>query len=130
MNAYATSLVVAACVFAGGAVGLRLSRVLPTGHLSKETQDVIRLGTGMLSILASLVLGLVIATVKTSFDATNTALPAYAADLIVLDETLRDIGDEALAARRLLRDYTGFVLRDVWSDRSIPSSSRTWTPAR
>jgi len=114
MNATATSLVVAGIIFAGSLIGLRLPKVLPDRHLSKETLDTIKLGTGMLSVLASLVLGLLIATVKTSFDSTNSAVRAYSADLIVLDETLRDYGDGAIPARRLIRDYTSRLLRDVW----------------
>ena len=54
MNALTTNLAVAAFVFAGGMIGLHLHRLLPERQLCKETQDVIRLGTGMLSILASL----------------------------------------------------------------------------
>jgi hypothetical protein len=114
MDAVTTSLIVAACVFAGGLAGLGLSRVLPASHLSKETQDVVRLGTGMLSVLASLVLGLLIATAKSSYDNTDAAIRTYAADLILLDETLRDYGDSALPARRLLRDYTTVLLGSVW----------------
>ncbi len=117
MDALTISLIVAACVFAGGVAGLSLHRVLPAAHLSKETQDVIRLGTGMLSVLASLVLGLLIATVKTSFDTTQSMIRAYAAELVVLDETLRDYGDAALAPRRLVRDYTTRLLHDNWPDQ-------------
>jgi hypothetical protein len=112
----AISLGVAAAVFVSGIAGFNLHRVLPEHHLSKETHDVIRLGAGMLSVLASLVLGLMIATVKTSYDSTNAALHSYAADLTVLDETLRDYGDAALPARRLLRDYTLRLLDNVWRD--------------
>ena len=96
--------------------GFRLNGILPAAQLSKETHDVVRLGTAMPSLLASLVLGLLIATVKTSYDATDNAVRAYAADLIVLDETLRDYGEGALASRRLLRDYTNLILRNVWPD--------------
>ncbi len=108
------SLVVAACIFAGGLIGLTLHRFLPEMHLTKETQDVVRLGIGMVSVLASLVLGLLVATAKSSFDATDTSIRAYAADLILLDETLRDYGDQALGTRRRLRDYTERLLRDNW----------------
>lgn len=114
MNAIEMSLLISAFVFAGGVAGLHLHRVLPSNHLSTETQDVVRLGTGMLSVLASLVLGLLIATVKTSFDNTDTAVRSYSADLIVLDETLRDYGDTALAPRRLVRDYTALLLSRIW----------------
>jgi len=116
MDAVTTSLIVTACVFVGGMVGLGLNRVLPEAHLSKETQDVVRLGTGMLSVLASLVLGLLIATAKSAYDNTDTAIRTYAADLILLDETLRDYGDAALQPRRMLRDYTAFLLHDVWPE--------------
>lgn len=115
MSALAISLTIAACVFAGAVIGMVLHRVLPETHVSKDTLDVIRLGTGMLSVLASLVLGLLIATVKTSFDATDNAIRAYAADLVLLDETLRDYGDAARPARVLIRDYTLRILHDSWS---------------
>ena len=66
MNTITASILVAVCVFAGGLGGLYLHRFLPAHHLEKETQEVIRLSTGMLSVLASLVLGLLIATAKSS----------------------------------------------------------------
>ena len=109
-----TSLGAAACVFTGGIAGLQLHRVLPAAHLTRETQDVVRLGTGMLSVLASLVLGLLISTAKTSYDTTDRAMRAFAADLILLDETLRDYGDTARTPRDLLRDYTRQAREDHW----------------
>src|SRR5579862_869243 len=77
MNSITMSLFVAACVLAGGLVGLFLHRFLPRGHLPKDTQDVVRLGTGMLSVLASLVLGLLIATAKSSYDTVDHNLRSY-----------------------------------------------------
>jgi hypothetical protein len=56
-----------------------------------------------------------IATANTSFSAAGTALSAYAADLTVLEKTLRDYGEDTLAARRTLRDYTKMLLNDVWA---------------
>jgi hypothetical protein len=112
----------AICVFAGGLTGLQLHRVLPERHLTRETQDVVRLGTGMLSVLASLVLGLLISTAKTSYDSTDHAMRAFAADLILLDETLRDYGAAARPARDLLSGYTRQTIEDHWpsaADRAV-----------
>jgi hypothetical protein len=114
MNAITASLVVAACIFAGGLAGLYLHRILPQHHLTKETQDVVRLGTGMLSVLASLVLGLLIATSKSSYDSTDRAVRSYAAELALLNEILRDYGGGASVPRDLLRSYTERLLQDVW----------------
>ena len=104
MNTITISLLVAACIFAGGVGGLFLHRIVPRDHLTRETLDVIKLGTGMLSVLASLVLGLLIATAKTSHDQTDQAIRNYAAQLALLNETLRDYGGAASVPRDRLRD--------------------------
>ena len=114
MDALTTSLLVAVAVFLSSLVGLSLHRVVPEGHLSQETRSVILLGTGTLSLLASLVLGLLVSTAKSSYDATETRIQNYAAELILLDETLRDYGDGALPPRRLLRSYTELFMQILW----------------
>jgi hypothetical protein len=49
MSTISTSLLVASCIFRGGAGGLYLHRALPREHLTRETLDVIKLGkTGQL----------------------------------------------------------------------------------
>jgi hypothetical protein len=121
MTPILTSILVVVCIFAGGLIGLSLNRVLYADHLSKETQDVVRLGIGMISVLASLVLGLLIATAKSSYDTTDDAIRHYAAELALLNETLRDYGGDAAKPRDLLREYTSTVLNDIWpSDGQIP----------
>ena len=114
MNTITISLLVSAVVFAGGLAGLFLNRLLPQDHLTTDTQDVVRLGIGMLSVLASLVLGLLIATAKTSYDSTEHAIRSYAAELALLNETLRDYGGEASVSRDVLRSYTERLLEDGW----------------
>lgn len=116
MSSITLCLLISACIFIGSLVGIYLHRVLPRVDLSKDTQDVIRLGTGMLSVLASLVLGLLIATAKTSFDTTNSEIRSYGADLILLAETFRDYGPAADVPKATLRDYTQRVLADDWPE--------------
>ena len=114
MTTIEISLLVAACVFAGSLVGLFLHRLLPETHLTPQTMDVVRLGNGMLSVLASLVLGLLIATAKSSYDSTTHSIRDYAAELGVLNETLRDYGGPASVPRDALRRYTERFLADGW----------------
>lgn len=80
MNTIVTSLTVAGSIFGGGLAGLYLHRLLPEQHMTRESQEVIKLGTGMLSVLASLVLGLLIATAKGSYDSTDRGIRSYAAE--------------------------------------------------
>ena len=52
MNHLTASLIVAACVFLAACIGLTVHRVQPESHRTNETLDVVRLGTGMVSVLA------------------------------------------------------------------------------
>lgn len=121
MDPIVISLIVTAVVFLGGVAGLHLHRLLPKHHLTKETQDVVRLGIGMMSVLASLVLGLLIATAKTSFDTTDHQLRSYAAELILLNETLRDYGDSASEPRSYLRSFTEQTIAANWGTDRPPN---------
>ncbi len=114
MSPELASLAVSAAVFSGALVGLYLHQMLPKAHLTKETQDVVRLGTGMLSVLSSLVLAMLISTAKTTYDTADRDLRTFSADLILLDETLRDYGEAAAGPRGLLRQYTQRMIAETW----------------
>jgi hypothetical protein len=114
VNSYLLASIVFTCVFAGSMIGLWLNAWLPDHHRSAASHDAIKLGTGMLSVLASLVLGLLIADIKHSFDTTDAQMRGFAANLILLDETLRDYGPGADEARTLLHDYTARAIEDQW----------------
>lgn len=64
MSALLIAAIVLACVFAGALFGMFLRGVLPAHHLSDESKDVVRLGTGLVATMAALVLGLLVASAK------------------------------------------------------------------
>lgn len=108
--------IVAGTVFAGGVAGLTLCPRLPRHHQTSDTRDIVRLGIGMLSVLASLVLGLLIARAKETFDTADERIRNYSADLILLDRSFRNYGPGTDAARQLLREYTGAALDTTWPE--------------
>jgi len=120
MNSYAVASVVFVIVLTAALVGIAMNGRLPEHHRSSASHDAIKLGTGMISVLASLVLGLLTASIKTTFDTTDQQIRTYAADLILLDRTLRDYGPEATSVRGMLRAYTAQSLRDHWPDAGQP----------
>lgn len=115
MTAGVIAFVVSACVFMGGIIGLLLNRILPEHHLTKETTDAVRLGTGMLSVLAALVLGLLIATARDSLDAADRMIRGMSANLIEIDQTLDAYGAEVTPIRELLHRYAAAMLKDGWA---------------
>ncbi|MBL6082789.1 hypothetical protein JMJ56_33090 [Belnapia sp. T18] len=115
MTAGVIAFMVSVCVFAGGITGLLLNRILPEHHLTKETTDAVRLGIGMLSVLAALVLGLLIATARESLDAADRIVRGMSANLIEIDQALDAYGPEVAPTRELLRRYAAAMLRDNWA---------------
>lgn len=99
-----------ACIFAGAVVGMVLRPRLPGHHLSKDSLDVIKVAVGMIAAMSSLVLGLMTASVKGSFDLVDRQHRVFAARLIQLDDALRHYGPEAVDARVKLKQYVERVI--------------------
>ncbi len=95
-------------------VALWLHPRLPAHHLSKETTDIVRLGVGVVATITALALGLLISSVKGSFDQVNRDVQVFAARLILTDRALRFYGPGAEHARALLREYTERALNETW----------------
>ena len=116
MSGIQIGLVTFLCLLGGALVGVFLHPLLPGSHRTKDTQRVVKRGIGMLITVAALVLSLLTYSVKTSFDNTETNVRAFAADIVVLDRSLRAYGPEAAPARALLRRYTTDVLHSTWPE--------------
>ena len=69
MTPIATSLLAFALALVGILVGSFMQRVLPEGHLSSDSKEVVKLSMGVVGTLTALVLGLLIAGAKSSYDA-------------------------------------------------------------
>jgi hypothetical protein len=121
VSSYTITTIVFVCLFWGSIFGMWLGHRLPEHHRTAESHDAVKLITGMLSVLAALVLGFLIASVKNGFDNTDSQIRHFAATLILLNETLKDYGLETEPARDLLRRYTARAIDDNWpADRSTP----------
>ncbi|TMA50560.1 MAG: hypothetical protein E6J76_11920, partial [Deltaproteobacteria bacterium] len=99
MSAMAIGWIAFACVFGGALLGMFLRGVLPEHHLSQDSKDVVKLGMGLLGTTAALVLGLLIASAKSSFDTQNTEVKQAAANIVLLDRALAQYGPETKDAR-------------------------------
>ena len=122
MNTISVSLIVLACVFGGALLGLFLRNALPEHHLSADAKDVVRLGTGLIGTIAALVLGLLIASAKSSFDTQSAQVKQMTAQVVLLDNLLAQYGQEAAATRALLRPVVAIMADRVWRESSSGSA--------
>ena len=95
-------LLVFSCTLGGAFLGIWLRERLPDHHLSHESQDVVKLGVGLIATMTALVLGLVTASAKSAFDAMDAAVKQGAGDILALDRTLARYGPEAEPIRAAL----------------------------
>ena len=109
MSPTAIGLIVLVCVFGGAVLGMFLQKVLPEHYLNDASKDVVKLVTGLIATLAALVLGLLVASAKNSFDTVNEGFRESAARIILLDRALAQYGPETKDLRDLLK--RGFTAR-------------------
>jgi hypothetical protein len=102
--------------------GTSLRRMLPQDHLSKESQDVIRLGMGLVATMTALLLGLVTAAAKGSFDSQDAAVRNAAAGILSLDRLLARYGPETQPARTMLKTAVADRIESIWSTTGTVSA--------
>jgi hypothetical protein len=119
VHSITTGLIVFACVFGGTLFGLYLSKRVAARHLSADSKDVMKLALGVIGTLAALVLGLLLASAKSSFDAKSNGINQIAADIVLLDRALARYGPETRDARDLLRHALAADIRQVWPEEKL-----------
>jgi Protein of unknown function (DUF4239) len=132
MSPLAISLIVFACVFGGAMLGMVLRSHLPEHHQNADSQRVVNLGAGIIGTMAALVLGLLVASAKGTYDAQNNELTVAAAKIVLLDRGLSLYGPEANDARSLLRSAVNQMVERLWPDQrpaqSVALGSRSSDP--
>jgi hypothetical protein len=114
MSTLTVSGIIFACILGGALLGMVLRGLLPEKHLSAETKDLVKLGMGLVGTMTALVLGLLIASAKASFDAQRSGVAQLSGNLIFLDRTLAHYGPEAKEVRELLRASVADMIDRTW----------------
>src|SRR6476646_8423737 len=121
MAPIAISLLAFALALAGTLLGSISQRMLPEGHLSSDSKEVVKLSMGVVATLAALVLGLLVASAKSTYDARESEINQLTAYVILLDNLLAKYGEEAEPARASLRQAIPPVVDRIWREgQSVP----------
>ena len=118
MNPTMISLTVFACTFGGALLGLWLRTALPKHHLDQESKDTVKVGIALIATMTALVLGLVTASAKSSFDAVESGVQQTAIETLTLDRTLAQYGPETKMIRTGLKFAVGARLEMIWPQNS------------
>jgi len=121
-------LVTFVSIAVGGALGMLVRIRLPQAQLA-ESKEVIRLGAGLMGTVAALVLGLMIASAKNSFDSQIANVRQLAANIILLDELLEQYGPETSEARVMIRRAAAITVQRVWRENTGADRAETFSPS-
>jgi hypothetical protein len=114
MTPVETSSIVFAFAFGGALAGMFLGAALPENHLSPDSKSLVNLGMGVIGTIAALVLGLLVASAKASYDKQSDELTEVSANVVLLDRALSLYGSETKEARNLLRNSVVWALERTW----------------
>jgi hypothetical protein len=116
LSPIAVSLIAFVIILGGAFAGTLLRKALPGSHLADDAKDIIRLGTGLIATIAALVLGLLIASAKGSYDTQSGQVQHLTADVVLLDQLLAQYGPEARPIRVLMRRAIGPFVDRLWRE--------------
>jgi hypothetical protein len=128
-NPTLVALISLCSILVGTFVGIWLRSRLPEHHLSKESESVVKLGVGLIATLSALVLGLLIASAKTSYDTKVSEVNQMTANMIMIDQMLAEYGPDVRPAREQLRSAVQAMVQKLWNEGNERSANaRAFTP--
>ena len=119
MTSTTTGLCVFACVFGAAASALLARNALPEHHLSADTKDTVKLAMGLVATMAALVLGLLVASAKSSYDLQKSEVVQMAGKVAFLDRILAHYGPESAEARAALRRALEVAITRIWPENKL-----------
>jgi hypothetical protein len=114
MNNWASGIVVFTGAFGGGLVGIKLKSMLPEHYLNKESTDTIKMAIGLVATMTALILGLVTASAKGTYDAMDRTVKEVATDVLSLDRNLARYGPDTATARAQLKHIVAARIDIMW----------------
>jgi hypothetical protein len=115
-------------IAAGIAIGMLLRRRLDEKHL-EAAKDVIRLGAGFLATLSAVLISLMIASAKSSYDTQDSHFRQLAAYLVETDRLLFQYGPESKEVRLLMRQAMPAAIDRIWREKRSALQDSAFTSA-
>ena len=130
MSSLAIAAIIFACILAGTLVGMLIARWLPEHHLSGDSKDSVKQGLALIATLTALVLGLLVATTKGTFDTQSAAVRELAANIVLFDRLLARYGPETKPVRDLIPGGVKTLVEQTWPEEGVQRGNSIETDVR
>lgn len=115
MSSTGISAVVFFILFGSALFGVFLRKRLPDHHLTSEAKDTVKMAMGLVATMTALVLGLLVAAAKGSYDTQRAEVVQLAAKTAFLDRILEVYGPDSVESRGHLRQTLTAAEEKLWS---------------
>jgi Protein of unknown function (DUF4239) len=123
MSPLALSAIVVCVLFGSALIGMAIRSGMPEQYKDEHTSNIVKTAMGLIGTLSALVLGLVVATAKSSYDDKAGQTRQLTAKVIQLDSLLSAYGPDAEKARILLRQANNEVVQRIWQGEAAGKSA-------
>ena len=106
------------CLVAAVLLGRLIRRLLPEHHLASESKDGIKLALGLVSTMSALVLGLLVSSAKSSYDAERGEVIQMAAKVSFADRVLAMYGPDADDLRIRFHEGVRDAIKGLWPEEA------------
>ncbi len=125
MNSAVISSIIFVSIFAAALMGMAVRRVLPEDHVGSDPKEVVRLANGLVVTMAALVLGMLVSSGKSFYDARKNEVAELSSEIVNIDQTLARYGPETGEIRAEFGQMVQAGLDRVWpSESSRPPELR------
>jgi len=119
MNSTMLSLLAFVCTFGAALLGIFIRDRLPAHHVEGDSKDVVKLVLGLMATLTALVLGLLISSAHSAFNAQDAELQLLSIRLYQLDRVLVHFGPDATEQREELRRILASDIERIWPTQGV-----------
>src|SRR6201996_5648208 len=109
--------------------GMLLRKRIPAEQLGASQKEVIRLGAGFLATLSAVLISLMIASAKNSYDTQAAHFRTLAAYLVETDQLLVQYGPETIQIRILMRQAVPAAVDRIWREKRAANQDSAFTSA-
>ncbi len=116
MNSTIGSLAAFGCVFAAALAAIFIRVRLPPHHFEGDSKEFVKLVLGLVATITALVLGLLISSAHTEYDAQESEVQQLGVHLYQIDRILAHFGSRSPEQRELLRRLVAGDIARIWPD--------------
>jgi hypothetical protein len=128
LNSTVVVLVAFGCTFGAALAALFVRSRLPAQHLEGDSKDVVKLVLGLVATITALVLGLLISSAHSGYDAQESELQQLGVHLYQVDRILAHFGPDAAKEREVLRNMVTADVARIWKNQGgTPTTNVTLT---